>query len=41
MPDIIALELDINQDEVMRIIQKENSEEKGKWSLKMPQTSHC
>ena len=27
MPDIIALELDITQEEVMRIIQKENSEE--------------
>jgi len=27
MPDIIALELDMTQEEVMRIIQKENSEE--------------
>ena len=27
MPDIIALELDITQEEVIRIIQKENSEE--------------
>jgi adenylate cyclase len=27
MPDIIALELDITQEDVMRIIQKENSEE--------------
>ncbi|MFY9798597.1 MAG: adenylate/guanylate cyclase domain-containing protein [Candidatus Nitrosopolaris sp.] len=34
MPDIIALELDINQDEVMRIIQKENSEEKRKMVIK-------
>ncbi|MFZ0222714.1 MAG: adenylate/guanylate cyclase domain-containing protein [Candidatus Nitrosopolaris sp.] len=34
MPDIIALELDISQDEVMRIIQKENSEEKRKMVIK-------
>jgi class 3 adenylate cyclase len=30
MPDIIALELDMTQEEVMRIIQKENSEEERK-----------
>jgi adenylate cyclase len=34
MPDIIALELDISQDEVMRIIQKENSEERRKMVIK-------
>jgi adenylate cyclase len=34
MPDIIALELDISQEEVMRIIQKENSEEKRKMVIK-------
>jgi adenylate cyclase len=34
MPDIIALELDISQEEVMRIIQKENSEERRKMVIK-------
>jgi adenylate cyclase len=34
MPDIIALELDISQQEVMRIIQKENSEERRKMVIK-------
>jgi len=34
MPDIIALELDISQEEVMRIIQKENSEERRKMIIK-------
>jgi len=34
MPDIIALELDISQEEVMRIIQKENREERRKMTIK-------
>lgn len=34
MPDIIALELDISQEEVMRIIQQENSEERRKMVIK-------
>jgi len=34
MPDIIALELDISQEEVMRIIQKENSEARRKMVIK-------
>ena len=34
MPDIIALELDISQEEVLRIIQKENSEERRKITIK-------
>jgi len=34
MPDIIALELDISQEEVMRIIQKENSEQRRKMVIK-------
>lgn len=34
MPDIIALELDISQEDVMRIIQKENSEERRKMVIK-------
>ena len=34
MPDIIALELDISQEEVMRVIQKENSEERRKMVIK-------
>src|SRR5215469_13760705 len=34
MPDIIALELDISQEEVMRIIQKESSEERRKMVIK-------
>jgi adenylate cyclase len=34
MPDIIALELDITQEEVIRIIQKESSEERRKMTIK-------
>ena len=34
MPDIIALELDIRQEEVIRVIQKENSEERRKITIK-------
>ena len=34
MPDIIALELDISQEEVIRIIRKENSEERRKMTAK-------
>lgn len=34
MPDIIALELDISQEEVIRVIQKENSEERRKITIK-------